>query len=313
VGEKAFDPVVAEDAVEGILAHALGEQREGAVRNLRGDETTWARVLELARSGSLFVERRALVVRDADALKGEAEGLDEFLADPTPELTLILVARKPDKRRTAWKRLLETAHVKKADPPRGPQRRAYVERQLERHGLKLGQEAMEELLTRIGTDVARLGGELDKLEAYAEGGRLTAAEVAKVLARGQGQPLYRLSDAFAARKRSDVLGLLERGLDDREEPLKIAAVLQRTLRDIRGARAVREAGLPRREWAGRLQVPPYKLDDLQAWERQWSLAELRGALAALARADRSLKQGAEGRVALLTAVVAALRPSRPGR
>jgi DNA polymerase III delta subunit len=62
------DTYLAEEALEKILAQAVGADREDSVTVLRGTETTWAAVADAARSRSLFAPRRAVVVRGAEAL-----------------------------------------------------------------------------------------------------------------------------------------------------------------------------------------------------------------------------------------------------
>src|SRR5262245_23825289 len=89
------DPRLAEEALEELLTAALGQERGQGLEVLRGDEATWGKLLETVRTGSLFVEKRVVVVRNADALKGDGEGLSAYLDDTTPGLTLILVAAKP--------------------------------------------------------------------------------------------------------------------------------------------------------------------------------------------------------------------------
>src|SRR5207245_9428441 len=48
------DAHLADEALEKLLAAAVGAERGEAVEVLRGDETTWARLSEAARTGSLF-------------------------------------------------------------------------------------------------------------------------------------------------------------------------------------------------------------------------------------------------------------------
>src|SRR5688572_7965696 len=119
------DSHLAEEALEKALQQAVGDDRTEAVQVLRGDETTWARVLDAARSGSLFASHRAVVVRNAEALKGEGDDVPAYLDDPTPGVALILVAAKPDKRKVLWKRLFERAEVLPADPLKGRAIRTY--------------------------------------------------------------------------------------------------------------------------------------------------------------------------------------------
>jgi DNA polymerase III delta subunit len=67
------DSFLAEEALEDLLSSFLGSERSDAIQVFRGEETTWSRVIEAARTGSLFVSRRALLVRDAQATKGEGD------------------------------------------------------------------------------------------------------------------------------------------------------------------------------------------------------------------------------------------------
>ena len=117
--KAGFDSYRAEEALEPLLAESLGPERAEAVQVFRGDETTWGRILDAARMSSLFAARRAVVVRGAEGLKGDPQDLDAYLDDPTPGVTLIFLAAKPDGRKVAWKRLLEKAERREGGAPQG--------------------------------------------------------------------------------------------------------------------------------------------------------------------------------------------------
>ena len=319
------DSWLADQALESLLEAAVGPDRGDAVQVFRGDETAWTRVTEAARTGSLFASRRAVVVRQADAIKGEGEEVLAWLDDPSPDTALILLTARPDKRRTLWKRLLDRGAVVSAEPPKGRALRGYLADQVRRRKLALSDQGLEELLERVGQDLRRLMGELDKLAAFAAGreGPLSAEEVAAVLGKGVAQPLYRIADAMSARRAGRVLELLETALDEGEPALKILATLHRALRQVRGARALREACASREQMIARLGLLPFKVGDVLEASRAWTDAELGRAMAALDRADRRIKSGTDGRLALSAAVAeacggvggaAAVRPAaRPGR
>jgi DNA polymerase III delta subunit len=169
----------------------------------------------------------------------------------------------------------------------------------------------------VGQDLARVMGELDKLEAFAHGrGRLAAEEVAACLGRGFAQPLYRLGDAFAGRDCRTAIARLEEALEGGEASFMMLGTLYRALRQVRGAAG---SGASWGELAPRLGVMPFKVRDVAASARRWSRADLRKALEALAEADQRIKTGVEGSVALAAAVAlacggGAVRPSlRPWR
>jgi DNA polymerase-3 subunit delta len=307
------DSYLAEEALEKALQQAVGGERGDSVQVFRGEEATWARVTDAARTGSLFASRRAVVVRGTENLKGEGEEILAYLDDPTPGVVLVLMAAKPDKRKTLWKRLFERAEVIPAEPLKGRAVRTYVVEQLRRRKLAIQDDGVEELVERVGQDLRRVMGEIEKLEAFAgQGGkRLSAEDVSSVLGRGLARPLYRISDAFSARRTAVVLEYLEEALDDGEPPLKVLGTLHRALRQVRGARVLRETRATREEVASRLQVMPFKVGDLLEATRAWSEADLRKATVALDRADRRVKTGTDARAALAAAVVEAC--GGPGR
>jgi DNA polymerase-3 subunit delta len=306
-GGRDFDGYLAEAALEKILDQAIGKDRSEALQNFRGEESSWAQVLDAARTRSLFAPKKALVVRQAEALRGEDEGIFAYLKDPTPGVTLVLVAAKADKRKALWKKLFEAASVTLAEPLRGARLKGYVRDELKRRKLALGDEAMQALIERVGADLRRLIGEIDKLQAYAEGERLSADEVAKVLGRGFARPLYELSDAFCERRRRKALELLEQALDDAEAPLRILATLHRGLRELRKLRALHVQRAPRDKMIAELGLGnrAFKLDGMLDAARRWDEDAFRKATLALEKADRAIKTGADGRAALAAALAEA--------
>jgi DNA polymerase III subunit delta len=262
-------------------------------------------VLAAARTGSLFAPRRAVVVRRAELLKGDEEAVARYADDPATDATLVLMVAKPDRRRNPWKKLLPKVAVHDAAPKRGRALREHVEREIRARGLRFAREAFDDLVAEVGQDLRRLMGEIDKVEAFAGGRReISADDVAAVLGRGLGQPLYLLSDAFAGRDAARSLELVERLLGDGEEALRILASLHRSLRQVRAARAMRESRVPRDEIGARL-LPAnmqFKLDAMLEASRRWTEPDLRRGLSALGEADRRLKTGADGHTALVAAV-----------
>ena len=303
------DSYLAEQALESLLQASLGADRADALSVFRGDETGWSRVLEAARTGSLFSTRRAIVVRNAEALKGDGDDAVAYLADPAPDATLILLAAKPDKRKKPWKDVMAKANVVPAEPLKPAAVRGRVRDEVRKRRLPLDDDAVQELIDLVGQDLRRLMGELEKLEAYAEGrqGNLTAEDIAAVLGRGIGQPLYKMSDAMAARQPAAVLALLEIALDEGTPSLVILSALHRALRQVRAAAAMRAARLPPDAIAARLLPPQmkFKIDSLLAAARTWPEEDLRKAIAALDRADKRIKNSADARAALQVAVAEA--------
>jgi DNA polymerase III subunit delta len=305
------DSYLAEQALETAIEAHLGSNRGQAVEVIRGDESSWPQVLDALRSPSLFVQERVVVVRGAEALRGPDDALAAYLVDPTPDTLLIVLAAKPDRRKSVWKRILAEAEVVNADPLKGRALRAHVTGELRRRKLALDDDAIEELIERVGTDLRRLLGEVDKLEAYGQGGRtLTVEDVSQVLGKSLARPLYRLADAFTERRAAEALEVIDELVGEGEAGVRILATLHRALRQVQGAKGVAGQG-GRRALVERLGVLPFKVDSLQRAARVWSEAEIGRAYAALREADLRIKSSVDVRLALTTVIAAACpRPAR---
>lgn len=351
VGEESL---LVERALERILAHELGTVTPENVQVLRGDEAGWGGVLDAARTRSLFAPRRAVVVRGADALgadeaeAGPAKGrkraksgsavreeLDRYLDDPNPDVVLVLLAPKADRRLGLWKRLASRGQEHLAVTPKGRELRAFAVEELQRAGVRLSDDGLDELIERVGPDLRRLAGEVEKLAAFAgRGQRLGAEEVGAVLGRGLAQPFYKLGDLLWRRRAAELLevaqGLVDGCSSDSDRRgmfIGIVASLHRSLRQVRVARELVARRTAGDEIVARTRIMPFKLRDLVDAAKAFSQEDLARALTALRDADRRLKSGGDPRQrferAVLTAAVVtacggggggAVRPApRPSR
>jgi DNA polymerase III subunit delta len=275
---------------------------------LRGDETTWTQIADAARSPSLFSPRLAVVIRDAERVKGDEEALIGVLEDPADGITLVLLAVKPDGRKRVWRQVQAKARIIPAEPLKGRALRARVVQEFKERDLTIDDEGLDSLIERVGGNLRRLLGEVEKLMAFASPRRaITLDDVAAVMGKGLAQPIYKLSDALMARHPAVAVAFLEEILDEGEAAPMVLAALFRTVRQVRGARALGNA--PPAEFASRLGVLPFKVEDVRRAARGWSSKDVKEAVSALTEADRRIKTGVDPRTALTAAIVACSRGS----
>lgn len=317
-GDKdKFDSWIAERSLQRICAQWLGaDPPPDAIVTFRGEErATWPEIADALRSGSLFASKRVVVVRRAESVTDDAESLLAALEAPGPGNALIVIAAKTDKRLKLWKALFARANVQPALPLKEGEVRAELRQELAKRQLQLSADTIEKLIARVGQDLRRLMGEVDKLELLADGGRLSAEEAAASLGRAMGRPAWLLGEAVGRRNLAAALSLVEEELDLREYPPLLLGRIYSAIRGLRGARALGLRGLGT-EHAPLLGVLPFKVAETVDNAREWTDAQLDSALAGLQEADRRLKLGAEPRATLAAALVAALggadRTARPG-
>lgn len=129
------------------------------------------RLIDEARTISMFGGRRLVRVRGAGAGKSLAEAIADLSADPPPDTTIVVEAGDL-KKSAALRGLVERSRYGMALPCYQDEGRAVdrmIDEELALAGLTLEREARDELRSRLGADRLASRGEVRKLCLYAFG------------------------------------------------------------------------------------------------------------------------------------------------
>ena len=255
-----------------------------------GESGDFDRILMAANMLPLLGGRRLILVKRASQLVESESALQTYVADPNPSTVLVLdLEKKPDGRRKGWKELEKKVAVVGCDAPQPWELLDWVAEEGRARGLKLGREEIQYLVTEVGADLRRLSNELEKLSLYASGDRLDLETIAEVLGRGRAQGVFKLIDAVASGDAGSALRQLGRLLEEGEPPLRILALLDRLVGQLRIAREAHGSGKRESNLAALLGAPPQAARALAENARRIDGVFLRRAVSALADTDRLLK------------------------
>ena len=278
-------------AVSDVVSAARAADPEVDVRDLtagdlqRGD-------LDEVLSPSLFGDRRVVVLRCAqDLVKDLTPELTNYVADPLPEVSLVVVHAGGAK----GKALLTTltgARPRRVEVPKVSKpgdRRDFVRRELKADGRMVEEEAVALLLESVGNDLRELASSAGQLLADTSGP--VTVEVVQRYHRGRAE-----SSGFAVADRAvdgDLAGALELarwGASTGLAPVLVTSALASTLRSM--ALVASATGVPAGQLAGQLGMPPWKVDKTRRQVRGWRPEGLSAAVQAVARADAAVKGAA---------------------
>jgi DNA polymerase-3 subunit delta len=239
---------------------------------------------------------RLVIVDEVDRWKAaDVKAIAGYLASPTPETVLALVANELKKDSPLAKACAKAGDVLVYDVPK---RRLseWVTKQFADRGVKVDAEAARLLVEVVGEDPEELASEVDKIATWAAGEPVGTREI-ELLAAGCAEvPGYELTDAWGRRDLVGALAacqtLLERSGDpvSRTVPMLIGMLVGHVGR-VRDCQAFAEEGLTSREAASRLKRHPFYVEKLYAQARNYSQDELRDALVRLAELDHAVKGG----------------------
>lgn len=244
----------------------------------------------------MMADRRVVVLRDVTALKKDARAmLDRYLKAPAPDLVLLLVApagAKSDKSLESKSVPVDFQPLTGAQLPKWIE--YYVERELK---ARITPEAVALLQDAVGSELAMLKLELDKLASFAGAAVIDDEAVGAVVGVRRTETLGAFLDAVGRRDAAAALALLPCVLQQpKTSGVSIVMALTTQTLAIAWGLSVRERGgrpdffsllketgaYPGRAWG----------EAATAWSRMlqsWTLREMDAALDALLHADAALK------------------------
>ncbi len=298
--EKRVEPVYFLVGDQDLLRELAARKLQGAVvgedpspfafERFDGECFDSSRIVTAANMMPLLGGRRFVVVKRASRLVESDEGLQSYALDPNPNTVLVLdLDKKPDGRRKGWKDLEKKIAVVVCDAPDPWELSDWVSEEATARGLKLGREEVRYLVSEVGSDLRRLSNEIEKLSLYAAGDRIDLETMAEVLGRGRAQSVFKLTDAVASGDAPGAIRQLGRLLEEGEAPLRILALLDRLVGQLRMAKDAQASGKRDSSLASLLGAPPPAARAIAERARRLDREFLARAVEALADTDRLLK------------------------
>ena len=189
-------------------------------------------IIDAARTLPFLTDRRIVVARDVTNHSTDALAvIIEYLADPSPTTSLVLVAAIGDNGPKGPKALFDAVkkvgHIVDASIPGGKGRGMWLTEHLKSAPVKLDGAAANLVDKHLGEDLGRLSNLLESLAAaYGVGSKVGVDEVEPFLGEAGSVPPWELTDAIDAGDIPRALSSLHRMLraGDRH-PLQILATL----------------------------------------------------------------------------------------
>jgi DNA polymerase-3 subunit delta len=270
---------------------------------IHGDEFDPAAFDDRVSSFGLFMERRVVILRNFKALSTAHKDHVVSAAKSAPE-GVVLVVSTPEER-------LETVrhkNLKKIADARGmsfcfshlddTETLERVRSRLGRAGLAIAPDALDLLVESVGTQLADLGNEVDKIILAAPEGRPIDRDlVAAVVGRYRTENLFGFLDGLSPRNPALLLRRLGTLLDAGEEPVFVLTMLLRRVVQMLEIHAIVEEkgrAAAGKGLAGFMAAPtnPYFADRLRTQARAFDRDHLERLLTNLRWADARIKSTA---------------------
>jgi DNA polymerase-3 subunit delta len=183
-----------------------------------GSEIDIGTFVSTARSFPFLSDRRVMVVRELERLKGKWKPLVEYCTSPVDSTIVILVFSTHDDRGRRIKPPRDFSRLEKAVKTAGKviqfdrlderSLRKWITSRGRRLGIDIDERGVGSLISGAGTNLYDLSNELEKLAVVYEGGSVTGESVASVIGSYRMRSIFEVMDSIGRRDAASALDMI---------------------------------------------------------------------------------------------------------
>jgi DNA polymerase-3 subunit delta len=264
---------------------------------LDGSSVSVDKIVESADSPPFGTGNKVTVVKNAAAAfsqkEDQLEPLDRLLnKDLMPTNFLIFSTDSADKRKNIVKTLVKVAEVKEFNllKPWEIAKKLYpwVEDSLRKHGKRIEQEALEELVEASGANKHRLENEIGKLLLYTGENKIITFQDVRTLVENTESDLFEFLGHLARKETGNALRQLNKLLL-KDVPIKLVSSLSANFKTIYSLKVLAEDDMNNSDIARELGQKPFLVEkNLKTW-RNFKTGKLREIMKDLLELDFKFK------------------------
>lgn len=279
------------------------EHKEFAVSKFDLSEISLSAVLEDAETLPFMVPKKLVIAKNALFFTGAKESskiehhldrLTDYLKSPADHTVVVFTvdADKLDERKKIVKALkdLEAAVPFLSLSPEELQQ--WVAKQAQQLGFTFTGEAADQLILYTGGNLQSLSAEIEKISLYVGVGAEASVDVIdQLVARSTEQNVFILIEDIVNVRLERAFVILEELLKQREEPIKIAALIARQFRIMLQVKELSKQGYSQQQMASQIGLHPFAVKVAEGQARKYDIEKLSRIMSQLADLDFQMKTG----------------------
>jgi DNA polymerase III delta subunit len=216
IGENSFE-------IERALSEITNDFA-GNVERIDGSDLQLAQLPDILMGVSLFSTARTVIVRNLSSNKSIWPIFGNWITQLSPDIHLVLVEPKPDKRTSTFKMLKEHASIKEFKPWNEydiAKSEKWVASEAKKQGIELNTKCIQLLVQRVGVDQWQLFHAIEKLAL------IDVISIDSIKDIIEANPIDNVFNLFESALRGDIDGLKRtlQSLEKSEDVYRLSSLL----------------------------------------------------------------------------------------
>lgn len=275
------------------LSNAL--RTEGDTMNyhyFEGKDVNVGEVIDLAETMPFFADRRVIILENSGLFKGDGDRLAEYLAEPAPAAHFVFVEAEIDKRSKLYKTIKDKGYVALFDSMDERSLKIWIGNRLKKENFKITESTVEYFLSKTGTDMENICGELEKVICYCMGRDvITAEDVDAICTTRMSNHIFDMIEAIAEKKQKKALELYYELLALKEPPLRILFLIARHCNQLLQVKELKSKGFDNKAIGSKLSIPPFAVGKIAGQAGRFKTSDLKAAVTKCVEAEEAVKSG----------------------
>ncbi|WP_298143611.1 DNA polymerase III subunit delta [Flavobacterium sp.] len=287
------EPYYVDKVSEYIEEHVLSEDERGFNQTiLYGRDVNVPDLVGAAKRYPMMAERQVIIVKEAQAITGKLDKLEEYVANCTPTTVLVLCykGKDVDKRKALYKNFQKHGVVLESKKLKDAQVQTWIAKLLKSKGLQIEPKAVAMINDNLGNNLSRIATEIDKLVVnIPSGSTVTAADVELYVGISKDFNIFELRKAIAQKNTTKAFQIVDYFTKSKNDmPLVvIVAQLHKFFSQLLILHGLKDKSKPAAAQA--LGVSPYFVDEFFDGIRVYPMKKVSSMIAALRDIDLQSK------------------------
>lgn len=249
-------------------------------------------VIDLAETMPFFAEHRMIVLEDTGFFKNASDKLSEYMKSLPEYLVMIFVESEVDKRNKMFKAVQKNGRVVEFSTQKEDTLLTWIARLLANADKRITKADAQYLLSRTGTDMNNIAGEVEKLICYTlEREVVTRADIDTICTEQVENRIFEMIRAVTEQNQEKALELYYDLLALKEPPMRILFLLARQYNQLLQVKELLEHGNGQQEIAGKMKLQSFIVRNYIHYAKGYTKKELMKMVSACTETEEAVKTG----------------------
>lgn len=280
---------------------------------VEGKRLVWREVRDLCNAMPFLSAKRLVIMEDwltSKPDKAVVKALVAYLPDLPESTHLILMESKAVRDTNAVMKWAladkKRAYVKRFEQPKGRALERWIEQTVKEREGTITPRAVHTLAVNVGSDLAALENEIEKLVLYKGGGRVEVIDVERLSPYSAETSIFDMVDALGNRNGRAATLLFQKLLNEGADPFYLFSMFTRQFRLLIQVRECLDSNMKPPDIAKTVGMHPFVAGKMSKQARSFSLDQLEAIYAHLLDIDVQVKTGQTEMTTALNLLVANL-------